>query len=175
MMYGKAVWKPGIGEIAKASSGIAPEPHKGGLKHPIQTSSCNGHKTQFFMKNRGQQKCLDKALLCWEASKISMEASNFLCRTSWSTWSYGILDFSLHCAYYWYQMCLSLLQGIQEAFKLYSHTFSFHISSLSNNTSSSLTNWTPGSPCLTIFLTMEWQKAELYGRSGRLNWKIVTE
>ena len=48
--------------------------HKGGLQHPILTPSCNsqrtdthcvmanGHKTQSFMKNGGQQKCLDKAL-----------------------------------------------------------------------------------------------------------------
>ena len=68
MMHGKAVWKPGIGEIAKAF-GIAPGPHKGGF------TSCKGqcadvcwvmaygHKTQSFMKNGGQQKCLDKALI----------------------------------------------------------------------------------------------------------------
>ena len=69
MMHGKAVWKPGIGEIAKAARDIAPEPHKGGLQHPIWTPSCKGqragerwvmvygHKTQSFMKNGGQQKC----------------------------------------------------------------------------------------------------------------------
>ena len=74
MMHGKAVWKPGIGEIAKAF-GIAPGPHKGGLQHLIWTTSCKGqcadvrwvmaygHKTQSFMKNGGQQKCLDKALV----------------------------------------------------------------------------------------------------------------
>ena len=28
-MHGKAIWKPGIGEIAKASRDIAPGPHKG--------------------------------------------------------------------------------------------------------------------------------------------------
>ena len=37
MMHGKAIWKPGIGEIAKASMDIAPEPHK----------------TQSFMISRG--------------------------------------------------------------------------------------------------------------------------
>ena len=31
MMHEKAIWKPGIGEIVKASRGIAPESHKGGL------------------------------------------------------------------------------------------------------------------------------------------------
>ena len=28
MMYGKAIWKHGTGEIAKPSRGITPEPHK---------------------------------------------------------------------------------------------------------------------------------------------------
>ena len=47
---------------------------KGGLQHPRLTPRCKGqhaniqwvlaysHKTQFFMKNEGQQKCLDKTL-----------------------------------------------------------------------------------------------------------------
>ena len=60
---GKAIWKPGIAEIAK-----------GRLTAPPWTHSCQGqradsrwavayvHKTQSFMKNGGQQKCLDKAL-----------------------------------------------------------------------------------------------------------------
>ena len=55
--------------------GIAPEPNKGDLQRPIWTPSCKGqhvdaqwvmaydHKTQSFMKNRDQQKCLDKALI----------------------------------------------------------------------------------------------------------------
>ena len=46
MMHGKAIWKLGIAEIAKASKGFALEPHK----------------TQSFLKNGGQQKWLDKAL-----------------------------------------------------------------------------------------------------------------
>ena len=46
MMQGKAIWKLGIAEIAKVSRGFTPGPHK----------------TQSFMKNRGQQKYLDKAL-----------------------------------------------------------------------------------------------------------------
>ena len=74
MMYGKGIWKPGIGEIVKASRDFAPEPHKGGLQHPLKPSSCRGqhvearwimaygHKTQSFLRNVGQQKCLDKAL-----------------------------------------------------------------------------------------------------------------
>ena len=75
MMHGNTLWKTGISEIAKASRGVAFGPHKGGLQHPIWTSSCNGqraddarwltvyaHKTQFFMKNWDQQKCLGKAL-----------------------------------------------------------------------------------------------------------------
>ena len=46
MMHGKAIWKLGMAEIAKASRGFTPGPQK----------------TQSFMKNGGQQKCLDKAL-----------------------------------------------------------------------------------------------------------------
>ena len=73
-MHGKAIWKPGISEMAKTSRDIAPGPYKGGLQRPIRTPSYNGqradarwvmtygHKTQSFMKNGGQQKCLDKAL-----------------------------------------------------------------------------------------------------------------
>ena len=73
-MHGKAIWKSRIREIDKASRVIAPGPQKGGLQRPIWTPSCKGsqadvrwvmdygHKTQSFMKNGGQQKCLDKAL-----------------------------------------------------------------------------------------------------------------
>ena len=42
MMHGEAIWKPGIGEITKASRGIAPEPQKWGLQHPIWTSNRQG-------------------------------------------------------------------------------------------------------------------------------------
>ena len=42
MMHGKAIWKPRIGEIAKASRRIAPGIHKGGLQHPMWTAGCNG-------------------------------------------------------------------------------------------------------------------------------------
>ena len=31
MMHGKAIWKPGIAEIVKASRDFSPEPHKEGL------------------------------------------------------------------------------------------------------------------------------------------------
>ena len=56
-MHGKAIWKPGISEIAKASRGTAPEPHKKGrLQHPKmnpQLYTCwvmaYDHKTQSFM------------------------------------------------------------------------------------------------------------------------------
>ena len=63
MMHGKAIWKPGISEMAKASKDIAPGLHKEGLQHPIWTPSCKGqranacwamaysHKTQPLMKN----------------------------------------------------------------------------------------------------------------------------
>ena len=79
---GKAIWKPGIGEIAKVSRGIAPGPQRWGLQHPIWTPSCNvqradacwvmaySHKTQSFIKNRGQQKCLDKSLQCMAHKSI---------------------------------------------------------------------------------------------------------
>ena len=75
MMHGKAIWKSRISEIAKTSREIGLRPYKVGLQHPISTSSCkgqcgginwvmaNGNKTQSLMKNGGQQKCLDKALL----------------------------------------------------------------------------------------------------------------
>ena len=33
-MHGKAIWKPRLGEIAKASRGIAPGPHKRGFTAP---------------------------------------------------------------------------------------------------------------------------------------------
>ena len=73
-MHGKAIWKPVIAEIVKASRDFAPEPHNGGLIAPPWTPNWKGqradarwvmayvHKTQSFMKNGGQQKCLDKAL-----------------------------------------------------------------------------------------------------------------
>ena len=56
-MHGKAIWKHGISDIAKASSrGIVPGPHKGEAystpyEHPA-AMAC-GHKTQSFMKNGG--------------------------------------------------------------------------------------------------------------------------
>ena len=60
----KSIWKPEFGKIAKASRGIAPGPHKGGLQRPdVRWVMAHEHKTQSFMKNGGQQKCLDKALL----------------------------------------------------------------------------------------------------------------
>ena len=75
MMRGKAIWKPEISEIVKASREIAPGLCKVGLKCPIRTPSCKGqlakarwvmaygYKIQSFMKNGGQKKCLDKALI----------------------------------------------------------------------------------------------------------------
>ena len=69
MIHGKATSKPGIGEIAKDSRGIAHEPHKGGLQRPIWTPSYKGqradvcrvmaydHKTQSFVKNGGHKNC----------------------------------------------------------------------------------------------------------------------
>ena len=36
MMDGKAIWKLVIAQIAKASREFAPEPHKGGLQHPLE-------------------------------------------------------------------------------------------------------------------------------------------
>ena len=74
MINRTSIWKPGIGKITKASKGIVPGHHKGALQRPIWTPSCKGqradvrwvmayeHKTQSFMENGGQQKCLDKAL-----------------------------------------------------------------------------------------------------------------
>ena len=46
-MHRKAIWKLGIAEIVKVSMGFTPEPQK----------------TQSFIKNGGQKKYLDKALL----------------------------------------------------------------------------------------------------------------
>ena len=76
-MHGKAIWKPGISEIAKASSGIAPKsqkkddrevgrrcvsaPHRNPYLHTCWVMAF-GHKNS-FIENGGQQKCLDKALL----------------------------------------------------------------------------------------------------------------
>ena len=87
MIHRKSIWKPGIGKIAKVCRGIAPGPHKGGLTVPHMSPSCKDQradvrwimayerKTQSFMKNRGQQKCLDKALeelrLCKSLQKVS--------------------------------------------------------------------------------------------------------
>ena len=71
MMHRKAVWKPGTDEIGKAFMVIAPGPHKGALQHPHMNPQMNGsmwaygHKTQSFIKNGGQQKCLEKALTSW--------------------------------------------------------------------------------------------------------------
>ena len=86
MMHGKTIWKFGIHEIVKASRDIALNPTRGeaGLQHPIWTPSCKGqradtcwvvaygHKTQSFMKNGGQQKCLVKALRlnCFVGQKL---------------------------------------------------------------------------------------------------------
>ena len=79
MMHGKAIGKLGIGEIAKVSKGNAIRVEGGGggsysttyeLPPPARTKRADAHwvmayfhKTQSFMKNEGQQKCLDKALL----------------------------------------------------------------------------------------------------------------
>ena len=69
MMHGKAIGKLGIGEIAKVSKGNAIRVEGGG-GHSTHTKHADAHwvlayfhKTQSFMKNEGQQKCLDKALL----------------------------------------------------------------------------------------------------------------
>ena len=74
-MHGKAIWKPGLDEIAKASRSIASDPTGKFYSYPYQPpvasshcadSSCvmvYGHKTQSFIKTTGQQKCLGKALL----------------------------------------------------------------------------------------------------------------
>ena len=66
--------KRGIGEIAKSSRGIAPGPHNGGLTVPhmnppsghgqsvdVRWVMVYGHKTESFIKNGGQQKCLGRA------------------------------------------------------------------------------------------------------------------
>ena len=53
-MHRKAIWKPLINEIARASWEIAPGPHKEGLQCP-NGDACwvmaYGQKTQSFMKN----------------------------------------------------------------------------------------------------------------------------
>ena len=68
MVHGKGIWKPAIGEIAKASWGIVPGYQKWRLQRPIWAPNCKGqhadarwviaysHKTQSFIKNGGQQK-----------------------------------------------------------------------------------------------------------------------
>ena len=62
---------------------------QGGLQHHIWTPSCNdqhadacrvmaySHKTQTFMENKGQQKCLDKALVISDPRHT--ECSNLKC------------------------------------------------------------------------------------------------
>ena len=40
-MHGKAIWKHGIGKIAKASRDIAPGPHKGGRRYSAPVSKIN--------------------------------------------------------------------------------------------------------------------------------------
>ena len=40
MIHGKAIWKPGIGEITKASRCTAPGPRKESLQHLTWTPSC---------------------------------------------------------------------------------------------------------------------------------------
>ena len=80
MMHEKAIWKPGIGEIAKASKDKDNATRRGGdggVTAPHMSPQLQDahwvmayfhwvmayfHKTQLFMKNGGQQKCLDKAL-----------------------------------------------------------------------------------------------------------------
>ena len=79
-MHGKVIWKPRIAEIVKAPRDVAPESLKGkggGLTVHPWTPSCKGqhvdarcvmtysHKTQSFMKNGDQQKCLSKALIMY--------------------------------------------------------------------------------------------------------------
>ena len=88
-MHGKTIWKPGIGEIAKASRDIAPGTHKGGFQRLILTPSCKGqradvrwvmaygHKTQSFIKNGGQQKYLHKALR-WQWDYLSRNFATLL-------------------------------------------------------------------------------------------------
>ena len=68
MIHGKSIWKPGLGEIAKASRGIALGCHKGVYSDPYEPPATRiehadtcwaiayGHKTQSFIKS------LDKAL-----------------------------------------------------------------------------------------------------------------
>ena len=75
MMNSKTIWKPGIGKITKVSKDITLEPTSGiystPYEHPAaQSQSVDAcwvmaykHKTQSFMKNGGQQKYLDKALV----------------------------------------------------------------------------------------------------------------
>ena len=68
MIHGKAIWKPGISEMAKQGEGGGAG--GGGYTTPYEPQCADawwvmeyGHKTQSFMKNGVQQKCLDKALL----------------------------------------------------------------------------------------------------------------
>ena len=70
-MHGKAIWKPGISEITKASTGNAarevyniPYEHRAarGQSADARWVIAYSHKTQSFMKNGAQQKYLDKAL-----------------------------------------------------------------------------------------------------------------
>ena len=66
MLHGKAIWKPGIAEIVKALVLTVPastQSYKGQCADTCWIMTYD-HKTQSFMKNGGQQNCLDKALLC---------------------------------------------------------------------------------------------------------------
>ena len=73
-MHSKAIWKPEITETAKSFRGIDSGLYKWGLLRHIWTPSCKDQrpdahpswKTQSFMKNRGQQKCLNKVLYIYK-------------------------------------------------------------------------------------------------------------
>ena len=64
MMHGKVNWKHGNRQKAKVSRGIALGQISGVYSALFETPApmAYGHKTQSFMKNGGQQKCLDKSL-----------------------------------------------------------------------------------------------------------------
>ena len=91
-MHGNIIRKPGISEIAK--------PHKGGLQHPVSTPSCNGqhtdvhwvmalgHKTQSFMKNEGQKKCLDKGCNCLWVRNSDVDKAH--CASCFGKYSHNI-------------------------------------------------------------------------------------
>ena len=48
-MYGKAIWKPGMAEIVKASRDFAPDPTRGGLQHPLEPPAAKAN----MMKHTG--------------------------------------------------------------------------------------------------------------------------